>query len=98
MTDEGFVWQDEPARVPSRALRVASPTEAPAPIAAAAAPIEAPRPLELTRWEPPPARSWPGRLVAVARSVTRGRRAMLGACLDVADALAGQLRHVLLAS
>ncbi|MBM4358142.1 MAG: hypothetical protein FJ096_08520 [Deltaproteobacteria bacterium] len=48
---------------------------------------------EPARWSP--ARGMASRLVAVALATLRGRRAVLGACLELTDALALELRRAL---
>lgn len=52
----------------------------------------------LLRWREARGSIWPRRIVSVARSAMQGRRAFLGACLDLTDAIAVELRHALLTS
>ncbi len=81
---DGFEWMDEPPR--------ARPTAAsPAPAKRAPTPGRL-KPLE--PWQRADT-SWRGRLLSVARSALFGRKALLGACLELTEALSAELRHAL---
>lgn len=114
MTDEGFVWLDEPVR--QRGLTVRRETSAAHPPEATlsaqatkADDVEPPIPA-VVRWQPAPRLRWQERVLRVARTAvdawttasttpraTRGRRAVLHACLELGEALTSELRHALYA-
>ncbi len=95
MTDEGFVWLDAPAPR-TRALVVPLEPASAHQVEPALEPTVEPAPrANLTRWQTPPRRGLASRLATAAFTALRGRRAMLGVCLELTDALALELRRVL---
>lgn len=120
MTDEGFVWLEEPEtadhaadrgprwvsrREPSEDVAptverrgTAEPTRPRAHPDPRQGPTTSVRDAALGVWRPARRPALVAPMVAVARAALRGRRALLGACLELCDALSGELRHRLLAS
>lgn len=101
MTDEGFVWLDDsPAH--SRALvriEVAAASNCPVEDERVGSSTECSlheeRVRAVSRWEPPAPRRVASGLSSLASAAFRGRRAFIGACLELTDIVALELRRAL---